>query len=149
MKPAEKDSKPEIKVKHIVLFKFKPETTRETINFVFKELSALVTEKKIPGIISFSHGPYSSQEGLHRDYTHAFIMNFDSEKARDAYLPHPEHIKVKSIIDPHLEKVLAFDYKKVFDNWAAFHSPKSNTPTAVNNNATVSAENLSQIRSKM
>jgi hypothetical protein len=37
-------------------------------------------------------------------------MTFDSAANRDAYLPHPEHERVKSIIQPHLADVIAFDF---------------------------------------
>ena len=47
--------------------------------------------KQIPGILEFSSGPNISSEGLNQGYTHSFIMTFESEKARDEYLPHPIH----------------------------------------------------------
>jgi hypothetical protein len=69
---------------------------------------------KIPGIRDFSWGPYSSPEGLHRGFTHGFAMTFADEASRDAYLPHPEHERVKAqiveVLDGGLDAAVAFDW---------------------------------------
>ena len=96
-------------VQHIVLFKFKPGTVESKIRELFEELAGL--QQKIPGILYFAGGPYSSPEGLNRGFTHGFIMTFESAAARDAYLPHPEHERVKEMILPHVEDVIAFDFE--------------------------------------
>ena len=94
-------------IKHIVLLKFKPTTTEALIEDTFQNLAGL--KGLIPGIAEFVGGPYSSPEGLNQGYTHGFVMTFDSPEARDAYLPHPEHERVKSKIAPLVESVVAFD----------------------------------------
>jgi len=70
--------------------------------------------EKIPGLLDFSGGPYSSPEGLNQGFTHGFIMTFADEASRDAYLPHPDHEVVKQQILAHLdgglEAVAAFDW---------------------------------------
>jgi hypothetical protein len=43
-------------------------------------------------------------------FTHGFIMTFASPKARDEYLPHPEHERVKAIVVPCLARVIVFDF---------------------------------------
>ena len=47
--------------------------------------------------------------------THGFCMTFPDAAARDAYLPHPEHEKVKAVVlevlDGGLDGVVAFDYE--------------------------------------
>jgi hypothetical protein len=43
-------------------------------------------------------------------FTHGFIMTFESPRARDEYLPHPEHERVKAIVVPCLERVIVFDF---------------------------------------
>lgn len=99
-------------VTHMVLFKIKQDVPQKQIDAVFQELANLKT--KIPGIQSFSGGKYSSPEGLHRNYTHGFCMTFTDAKARDIYLPHPEHERVKklvlAVLDGGIDGVLAFDY---------------------------------------
>lgn len=96
-------------IQHMVLLKFKPETTEEKIADLFSQLSEL--KELIPGIRSFAGGPYSSDEGLNKGFTHGFSMEFDSANARDAYLPHPEHERVKSAIMPCIDDVIAFDFE--------------------------------------
>lgn len=97
-------------IRHTVLMKFRPEVTQASIDEVFKALADLKT--KIPGLISFHGGPYSSPEGLNQGFTHGFSMDFSSEKERDAYLPHQEHDKVKDMIIPLIADngLIAFDF---------------------------------------
>ena len=37
-------------------------------------------------------------------------MKFDTPASRDAYLPHPEHERVKAIVVPNLAQVIVFDF---------------------------------------
>ena len=95
-------------VKHYGCFQFKDGTTDETIETCFNAMAGMVG--KIPGLLDFNYGPYDSAEGLNDGYTHGFIMTFDSPESRDAYLPHPEHERVKEIVVPCLERVVVFDF---------------------------------------
>lgn len=99
-------------VKHTVLLKLKPETPPAKISEIFQALDGL--REKIPGLLDFSGGPYSSPEGLNKGFTHGFVMTFADEKSRDAYLPHPDHEVVKAMIVPWLvgglDGVVAFDW---------------------------------------
>ena len=96
-------------IQHIVLLKFKPAVSEETIAGLFAQLAQL--QPLIPGMTSFSGGPYTSDEGLNQGYTHGFIMTFIDAEARNHYLPHPEHQRVKTAILPAVEDVLAFDFQ--------------------------------------
>jgi len=87
-------------VKHALFLAFKPGTSEAKIEEIFTAIGNLKT--KIPGIIDYSWGPYYSEEGLNRNYTHGCILTFVNEAARDAYLPHPEHKKVADLLIPHL-----------------------------------------------
>ena len=95
-------------VYHYGIFKFHPGTTQSTIDNCFKALKGMVG--KIPGLLSVESGPYESDEGLNEGFTHGFVMKFDSPKSRDAYLPHPEHERVKAIVVPNLAQVIVFDF---------------------------------------
>jgi hypothetical protein len=95
-------------IRHVVLFQWKPGTSEAKVAESFRELAAL--KGIIPGLQQFEAGPYSSPEGLNKQWTHAFIMSFDTAAHRDAYLPHPEHERVKGIIGPNLADVIAFDF---------------------------------------
>jgi hypothetical protein len=55
------------------------------------------------------YGEYNSTEGLNEDFTHGFVMTFDTLESRDAYLPHPVHETVKEFVVPKLERVIVFD----------------------------------------
>ena len=96
-------------IRHVVLFQWKPGTSEATIAEAFRELAGL--RGKIPGLQQFEGGAYSSPEGLNKQWSHAFIMSFDTAASRDAYLPHPEHERVKAVIVPHLADVVAFDFE--------------------------------------
>ena len=95
-------------IKHYGVFQFKDGVTPEQIDECFAEMKGMVG--KIPGLLEVIHGPYDSPEGLNEGFTHGFIMSFESAEARDAYLPHPEHERVKDIVVPRLERVIVFDF---------------------------------------
>ncbi|MGB0291115.1 MAG: Dabb family protein [Luteolibacter sp.] len=96
-------------VRHFGVFQFKPEITPAQIDHCFVELEGMVG--KIPGLLDIEHGPYQSDEGLNEEFTHGFIMTFDTLESRDAYLPHPVHEAVKDIVVPCLERVVVFDFE--------------------------------------
>ncbi|MVM40337.1 Dabb family protein [Spirosoma sp. HMF3257] len=95
-------------VQHIVLFKFKPETTPAKVNEIVAAFEALPSQiKEIKG---FKWGTNNSPEKLNKGLTHAFILTFDNEKDRDAYLPHPAHKKFGTIVGPWLAEVTVVDF---------------------------------------
>lgn len=100
-------------ITHVVLLKVKKTTPNTEIDRVFRELAGL--KAKIPGLLTFSGGPYSSPEGMNKGFTHGFVMTFQDAAARDVYLPHPEHERVKKLVfallDGGLDGVAAFDYE--------------------------------------
>jgi hypothetical protein len=97
---------------HMVLLRIRADVPAEQVDAVFAALAGL--QETIPGIRSYSGGPYESDEGLNKGFTHGFCMTFDDAAARDAYLPHPEHEVVKAqvleVLDGGLDGVVAFDY---------------------------------------
>lgn len=97
------------KVKHIGLIKFKEGTSQEQIEQVFNELMDI--SESIPGIEDYVSGPNTSPEGLSQGYTHAFVMTFTDAAARDAYLPHPDHERFKTLAGPFLDSVAVCDFE--------------------------------------
>ena len=99
-------------ITHMVLLRFRSDAAPAEIDSVFSELSKL--QSKVPGLLSFSGGAYSSPEGMHKGFTHGFCMTFRDAASRDVYLPHPEHEQVKRLVfgllDGGLDGVVAFDY---------------------------------------
>jgi len=95
-------------LRHVVLFKFKAEATKEQIDEIVAGFQAL--PKKIEGITAFEWGTNNSPEGLAEGFTHCFVVTFDNAKSRDAYLPHQAHKDFVAILLPKLDKVLVVDY---------------------------------------
>src|SRR5215212_1640437 len=95
-------------VQHIALLQFKSGSGNLVIQTVIDELRRLT--QVIPGIVDFSIGTNNSPEGLAGGLTHGFVMTFRDAAARDAYLPHPEHEKFKTLVLPYIEKVVVFGY---------------------------------------
>jgi hypothetical protein len=97
---------------HMVLLKIRPDVPPKQVAEVLGAVGAL--KAKLPGITSYSWGPYDSPEGFNKGYTHGFCMTFADAKSRDAYLPHPEHEKVKALLmgllAGGLDGAVAFDY---------------------------------------
>ena len=95
-------------VQHIVLFKFKPETTPEKVAEIVAAFEALPS--KIKEIKRLEWGTNNSPEKLNKGLTHAFILTFDNEKDRDAYLPHPAHKEFGKVVGSWLSDVTVVDF---------------------------------------
>ena len=96
------------KLRHVVLFKFKEASSVEDVKMVeaaFKALPEAISEIK-----AYEWGTNNSPEGLNQGLTHCFLLSFDNEAGRDAYLIHPDHKKFGKMLGPHLDKVTVVDY---------------------------------------
>src|SRR5262249_54430291 len=98
------------RVQHMVLVRFKGQRPPTRVGDLFAALARL--RHSIPGILHYSGGPYASPEGLHGGFTHGFLMTFTDAQARNRYLDHPEHEKVKAAFLPLLDNVIAFDFEE-------------------------------------
>ena len=83
------NSLPASAVRHVVVFRYKPDASPEKIRQVTNAIVAL--KDKIPGILSVEHGVNNSPENLNQGFTHVFQLTFTNAAARDTYLPHPDH----------------------------------------------------------
>jgi Stress responsive A/B Barrel Domain len=95
------------KIYHVVLVKFPADKAHRMADLT---VALENLRKLLPGFKSCTGGPYSSPEGLNQGYTHGFVMTFADAAARDTYLTHPEHEKLKQAFLPDLEGVIAFDF---------------------------------------
>ena len=99
-------------IHHIVLLKISPECSRQELADMDLALADL--GKVIDGLLSYQSGPNISPEGLEQGYNFGFVMTFADAAARDRYLPHPEHEKVKTMIGallaPGPNNVLVYDF---------------------------------------
>jgi hypothetical protein len=89
-------ARPEAAVRHVVVFKFKPEATAAQIQQVTDAFRRLATT--VPGIIGFEDGVNNSPENKNQGFTHVYTVTFESEAARNAYLPHAEHRKFGQLL---------------------------------------------------
>ena len=98
-------------LRHIVMYKFKPEVTAAQIAHVSEAFSEL--PDKIDTIIGYEAGSNVSNQGLSEGFTHVFVVTFKNEHDLAAYLTHPAHEAFVQIVKPKREKVVVVDY------WAA------------------------------
>lgn len=93
---------------HVVLFKWKEDTTPAAIASVLSELKAL--QSKIPGIVDLSCGENFSQRS--QGFKHGLVVKFTDKSALETYIPHPEHqAVVQNVIKPIVADILAVDYE--------------------------------------
>lgn len=95
-------------LRHIVLFKFKAEATAADIKKIEDSFANL--ENQIPEISGFEWGINNNPEGLHKGFTHCFLVSFNDEAGRETYLPHPDHQAFVQMLGPFIEDVLVVDY---------------------------------------
>jgi hypothetical protein len=95
-------------LKHAVFFKFTDDADPEAVKEVEAAFAALPS--KIDAIKRFEWGMNNSPEKHDDGFTHCFMVTFDSEEGRAAYLPHPDHEAFVDILDPVMDKVRVLDF---------------------------------------
>lgn len=94
-------------ITHIVLFKFKPETTEDQIQQLAEGLGGL--PEVIDEIREFRFGRDVLR--TERSYDLGLISSFDSLEALQRYQVHPEHQKVVAHVKAIASGVVAVDYE--------------------------------------
>ena len=92
----------------MLFVKFKKRVLQSDIIRARSEFSEI--QNKIEGISGFEWGENTSPEGYSDEFTHCIQIIFANEEARNRYLPHPDHEKLKSTLLPILEKIIVIDY---------------------------------------
>jgi hypothetical protein len=95
-------------LRHIVMYKFKDSVTPAQVQEVIDAFAGL--PKKIDTIVGFEAGTNVSPEGKSEGFTHVFVVTFNTESDRDAYLSHPAHQAYVQVVKDRREKVIVFDY---------------------------------------
>jgi hypothetical protein len=95
-------------IEHVVLFKWKPDTSQDAIEAAIAALRGLTGS--IPGIIDLACGPPIT------DQPHAFsfglVVRFRDRASFDAYGPHPAHINVvQTYLMPIMAEAFNFDFE--------------------------------------
>ncbi|KAK8992917.1 hypothetical protein V6N11_048977 [Hibiscus sabdariffa] len=96
-------------VKHIVMVKFKDETTTDKIEELIKGYANLVN--LIPPMKAFHWGKDVSAENLHQGFTHVFESTFESTQGVAEYVAHPAHVDFANLFLSYSDKIIIFDYK--------------------------------------
>ncbi len=96
------------RLRHVVLFQFKPEVTKAEVAEVVRAFAKL--PQRIEVIVGFEHGIDISVEDKHKGFTHGFVVTFRDKAGRDTYLPHPAHREFVKLVGPRVADVLVFDY---------------------------------------
>lgn len=93
-------------VLHIVLFKWKPDTTSEQLAQTRAALLSL--KESVPGILEIHCGENFSDRS--KGFQTVLVVRFESREALAAYLPHPAHrAVVEQFIVPVREDSLVVD----------------------------------------
>ncbi|MBS1182708.1 MAG: Stress responsive alpha-beta barrel domain protein [Proteobacteria bacterium] len=96
---------------HCVFLKMPAAATSADVLKLYGAVAAL--KPLVAGMLDFKAGPNVSPEGLGHGFQHGFIVTFTDATARDAYLVHPEHVKVGDRIvaatEGGLEGILVYD----------------------------------------
>lgn len=98
----------EKELKHAVFFKFKDDASAEDVKTVEDAFAAL--PGKIDTIKQFEWGKNNSPEKHDEGFTHCFMVTFDSDAGREAYLPHADHQAFVEVLKPVLDKVRVLDF---------------------------------------
>lgn len=95
-------------VEHLVILKFKPDTTSEQLDAFLKGARGL--RDKIEGIVDLSVGANYTERS--QGFTHGVHVRFTDKAALDHYLPHPAHVEVvENCIKPIADDIIVVDYE--------------------------------------
>ena len=103
-----KQLRAEQELRHVVLFGWKANANKDSIEIAIKAFGELPNQIKT--IKSYEWGVNNSPEKLNQGLTHCFVLTFSSEKDRDAYLVHPIHVAFTKLLPNILDKVTVLDY---------------------------------------
>ncbi len=104
--PSQKD--PAAALKHAVFFKFKEDADPAEIKKVEEAFAALPS--KIEQIKAFEWGINNAEEYKEDGFTHCFMVTFENEAGRDAYIPHDAHKEFVTLVGPVVEAVRVLDF---------------------------------------
>ncbi|PJE45665.1 MAG: hypothetical protein CUR34_12570 [Sediminibacterium sp.] len=103
-----KQLRAEQELRHVVLFGWKANANKDSIELAIKAFGELPNQIKT--IKSYEWGVNNSPEKLNQGLTHCFVLTFSSEKDRDDYLVHPIHVAFTKLLPNILDKVTVVDY---------------------------------------
>ncbi len=99
----------EAPIRHVVSFKFKPDSSPSEIHAIESAFAALKT--KIPQIQSLEWGTNISGEKLDKGFTHMWVLSFSGESDLKVYIEHPDHKAFVALLKPSLEDAFVVDFR--------------------------------------
>jgi hypothetical protein len=96
------------KLRHVVLFGFGDDVSAEQIRELTEAFGALA--KNISFVKDYEYGIDCSPEGKQNGLTHCFMLTFDTEADRDAYLIHSAHTEFSRFAGGIVDRVTVVDY---------------------------------------
>jgi len=97
-------------IRHLMLVKTKPTVTNEQLEHT--KQAFLNAPTIFSGLKSVEWGLNNSPEHKNMGYEICILMTFADAESRDAFLPHPDHDKLKKIFVPIIEDIIVFDYER-------------------------------------
>ena len=95
-------------IRHIVLLKFKEETSAEDLSSIKASLKTMPAE--ISEIANYSFGPDLCVSPNTADL--GIVADFDSVEKFEAYAKHPHHVAaIKNVIKPHVVQKTAMQFE--------------------------------------
>jgi Stress responsive A/B Barrel Domain len=92
---------------HIVLLKIRADADSGAVDAAFAAARAMAGQ--IDGVLHVAAGPDVSVEGLAAGHTHAVLVRFADEAARERYFPHPAHLALGERMQPLTEGAVVVD----------------------------------------
>jgi len=98
-------------IRHCVFLRFRSDLPQTEKDGIWADLAAL--KALIPGFDALHIGANVSPEGLDKGFSEGFVIDFDGPAARDAYLVHPDHVKlggrIVAALEGGVDGVLVYD----------------------------------------
>jgi hypothetical protein len=92
---------------HIAIYKWKPGTSRNTIETAMADIRAL--KNKVDGVLDIRCGENFSK--WNEGYTHAFVVLARDKSALEAYRNHPDHVEAAKRINLMDEGSIGIDFE--------------------------------------
>jgi hypothetical protein len=79
-------------IRHIVLLDLRTDHDVGELAKIMREVAEL--RLQLAGFRSFEHGPNKDYTGMSKQFSHALICSFDSEKTMRAFIMSPKHTEL-------------------------------------------------------
>jgi hypothetical protein len=94
-------------IHHIVLLRVRADADPVAVDAALAAARAMAAE--IEGVLDVVAGPDISVEGLAAGHTHAVLVRFADEAARERYFPHPAHVALSEQMAPLTDGAVVVD----------------------------------------